>query len=53
MPPVLAMPNDVDTLILDADSSDHTIGAVLSQVQGGVEWVRRKHMRICYNIRQK
>ena len=38
-PPVLAMPNDVDIFILDADSSNHTIGSVLSQVQGGVERV--------------
>jgi len=38
-PPVLAMPNDTDKFILDADSSDQTIGAVLSQVQGGAESV--------------
>ena len=38
-PPVLAMPNDADVFILDTDSSDHTIGAVLSQIQGGLERV--------------
>lgn len=38
-PPVLAMPNDVDMFILDTDACDQTIGAVLSQVQDGVERV--------------
>ena len=38
-PPVLAMPNDTGNFILDTDASEHTIGAVLSQVQDGVERV--------------
>jgi len=37
--PILAMPNDSDMFILDSDACDHTIGAVLSQVQNGVERV--------------
>ena len=37
--PVLTMPTDEDTYILDADASHHTIGAVLSQVQAGKERV--------------
>ena len=35
--PLLAMPNDVDVFILDTDASQFAIGAVLSQVQKGVE----------------
>jgi len=35
--PVLAMPNDVDTFILDTDASQYAIGAVLSQIQKGIE----------------
>ena len=35
--PVLAMPTDEDTYILDTDASHHTIGAVLSQVQAREE----------------
>jgi len=38
-PPILAMPNDNDDFILDTDACDHTIGAVLSQVQEGTERV--------------
>jgi len=38
-PPILAMPNDTGTFILDTDACDQTIGAVLSQVQDGVEKV--------------
>jgi len=38
-PPVLAMPNDVGEMILDTDACDTTIGAVLSQVQDGIEKV--------------
>jgi transposase InsO family protein len=38
-PPVLAMPTDSDEFILDADSSDYAIGAVLSQRQQGCERV--------------
>ena len=33
--PVLSMPTDEDTYILDTDASYHAIGAVLSQVQAG------------------
>jgi len=35
--PVLAMPNDVDTFILDTDALQYAIGAVLSQLQEGIE----------------
>jgi len=35
--PLLAMPNETDTFILDTDASLYSIGAVLSQVQDGVE----------------
>ena len=37
--PILAMPTDEGEFILDTDSSDSTIGAVLSQVQEGHERV--------------
>ncbi len=36
-PPVLAYPNENDTFILDTDASNFAAGAVLSQVQDGVE----------------
>jgi len=35
--PILAMPNDTDPFLLDTDACDVSIGAVLSQVQSGVE----------------
>jgi len=38
-PPILAMPNDNDEFILDADASEKSTGAVLSQIQDGVERV--------------
>ena len=38
-PPILAMPNDTGHFVLDTDASDYAIGAVLSQVQDGVEKV--------------
>jgi len=37
--PILAMPNDTDPFLLDTDACDVSIGAVLSQVQGGVELI--------------
>jgi len=37
--PILAMPNDTDPFLLDTDACDVSIGAVLSQVQNGVERV--------------
>jgi len=37
--PILAMPVDGDSFILDTDACDFSIGAVLSQVQDGVERV--------------
>jgi len=37
--PTLAMPNDADPFLLDTDACDVSIGAVLSQVQNGVERV--------------
>jgi len=38
-PPILAMPNDADPFLLDTYACDVSIGAVLSQVQNGVEKV--------------
>ena len=38
-PPILAMPDEVGTFTLDTDASESSIGAVLSQVQGGLERV--------------
>ena len=38
-PPVLALPNDEDTFILDTDAAQSSIGAVLSQLQNGEERV--------------
>jgi len=38
-PPILAMPTDDGQFILDTDASDHSIGAVLSQIQSGTERV--------------
>jgi len=35
--PILAMPNDTDPFLLDTDACDVNIGAVLLQVQNGVE----------------
>jgi len=37
--PILAMPNDTDPFLMDTDACDVSIGAVLSQVQNGVERV--------------
>jgi len=38
-PPILAMPNDEDIMILDTDACDKSIAALLSQVQSGEERV--------------
>ena len=40
--PILGYPNSEDTFVLDTDASNHSIGAVLSQIQDGDERV------ICY-----
>ena len=37
--PVLALPNDTGTFVLDTDASEYQIGAVLSQIQDGEEKV--------------
>jgi len=37
--PILAYPDPAKEYILDTDASDHNVGAVLSQVQGGSEVV--------------
>ena len=37
--PILAMPTDDGEMVLDTDASDKSIGAVLSQIQGGEERV--------------
>jgi len=37
--PILAYPDPAKEYILDTDASDHSVGAVLSQVQGGTEVV--------------
>ena len=36
---VLGLPNSVDPFILDTDASDQAIGAVLSQIQEGINRV--------------
>ena len=36
---ILAMPTDDDIYVLDIDASDHSIGAVMSQIQSGEERV--------------
>ena len=43
--PILALPNDIGSFILDTDASGESIGGVLSQVQDGAERV------ICYGSR--
>ena len=37
--PILAMPSDEGMFLLDTDASNHSVGAVLSQVQDGAEKV--------------
>jgi len=37
--PILTYPDPAKEYILDTDASDHSVGAVLSQVQGGSEVV--------------
>ena len=38
-PDIMAYPMDIGEFILDTDASLDTVGAILSQVQDGVEWV--------------
>jgi len=38
-PPILALPNDEGTFVLDTDAAESSIGAVLSQIQDGHERV--------------
>jgi len=38
-PPILTLPNDKDTFVLDSDASEYSIGAVLSQMHDGQEKV--------------
>ena len=45
-PPILYMPNDPGELIWDTDACDHSVGSVLSQVQGGAERVIAYSSRI-------
>src|SRR6218665_2165023 len=45
--PVLALPNDTGTYVLDTDASGESIGAVLSQIQDGQERVICFGSRVC------
>ena len=37
--PILALPTDEGTYLLDTDASDYRLGAILSQKQDGIERV--------------
>jgi len=60
-PPILAMPNDSHNFISDTDACNQTIGAVLSQVQDGLERVvayasrtlDKREMNYMYSITRK
>jgi len=43
--PILAYPDPAKEYILDIDASDHSVGAVLSQVQGGSEVVMAYYIK--------
>ena len=45
-PPILSYPSTEFTFILDTDASDNGIGAVLSQIQDGVERVIAYYSRV-------
>jgi len=55
--PLLAMPNDNDMFILDTDASQYAIGAVLSQLQEGVQrpvaYASRKLSKVNYCVTRK
>ena len=50
--PILALPTDHDSFVLDTDASGNSIGAVLSQVQDGVERVICYGSRLCSTAEQ-
>ena len=50
--PILALPNDTGTYVLDTDASGSAVGGVLSQVQNGVERVICYGSRLCSTAEQ-
>ena len=50
--PVLALPNDTGTYVIDTDASGESIGAVLSQIQDGQERVICYGSRVCHQAEQ-
>ena len=51
--PILPMPTDDDIYVLDTDANDHSIGAVMSQIQSGEERVIAYESRTYSKIERK